>query len=119
MRISDVYHPMSDVDRRQILSFTQALLTRVGEFVGTDVYFQPTDIRITQLLSKFPVRRERAPELDYVKRHFREDDVRAMLGVTKENEVELYTRLHCIAKALRPNPGDEKRTKRLRMRPFR
>lgn len=41
--------------------------------------------------------------LDYVKRHFKDDDVRAGLGVNAENEERVYTRLHCMMKAMGEN----------------
>ena len=76
--------------RRQAISLTQAVLSRVEEAVGGDVYFRSSDPRMRDLLSQLPIDEHSAQALHFVARHFKESDVRAGLGVKADNAQRVY-----------------------------
>lgn len=85
---------------KQAISLTQAVLARVEEAVGEDVYFRSSDPRVKDLLSQLPIGEQSAQALRFVAGHFKDSDVRAGLGVNAGNEQRVYTRLHCLNTAL-------------------
>ncbi len=89
-------------DRKRAISFAQIVLVRVQEAVGEDVYFEPKDCRIQKMISKYSST-DSSQILGYVTRYFKDNDVRAALGVNADNEQRVYTRLHCMMKAIGQN----------------
>lgn len=85
-----------DDERRQKISLTQAALQRMGQ----------ADPK--SFIKEFSLATH-VGDIAYVQRHFRDDDVRAGLGVTADNEQKIYTRLHRLIKALGKSSSPKKR----------
>lgn len=114
MKYTEPFQLRTEAERRQAVSLTQAALSRVSEAVGEDVYFEPTDKRVRNLLSRFRLH-DNLEIFKYVQEHFKEEDVRAILEVDSKNETRIYTHLHCLEKAILLNPPNAKRGIRFRL----